>query len=78
MIWTKISEYGNIILVINLNNRKIVLIVMLFIALFMIGAVSLGIAEHIPFLGKALTLIIAAAIILFVLVFFVLVNRRKK
>ncbi|MDE6469530.1 MAG: hypothetical protein K2L19_00725 [Eubacterium sp.] len=59
-----------------MNNKKIALIIILFVAGFMVLAAILGIAGHIPFLGKALSLIIAAVLIIFVLLFFVAAKRK--
>lgn len=60
-----------------MNNKNIAIIIALFIAGFMVLAAILGIAGHIPFLGKALSLIIVAILILFVLLFFIFAAKRK-
>lgn len=64
-------------MVIILNNKKIAIILVLFVAGFLFLAAVLGIAGHIPFLGKTLALIAAAVLILFILLFFVLAVKRK-
>lgn len=64
--------------VILLNNKKIAVTVIIFVILFLAIACILGIAGHIPFLGKALSLVIAVILIAVVLGFFIIIIRRKK
>lgn len=60
-----------------MNNRKVILVV-LFIVIFMMFAAVMGIAGHIPFLGKAMSFAIAAVLIIFVLIFFIFISGGRK
>ncbi len=60
-----------------MNNKKIAIIIVLFIVGFMAITALLGIAGHIPFLGKAISLILASALIIIVLLFFIISGKRK-
>ena len=61
-----------------MNHKKVILIV-LFIVIFMMLAAVMGIAGHIPFLGKVISFAIAAVLIVFVLIFFIFIlGGRKK
>ena len=61
-----------------MDNKKIAIIIVIFIAVFMAIVALLGIAGHIPFLGKALSLIIAVILLVFVVVFFAVIAKRKR
>lgn len=62
-----------------MNNKKIAVIVVLFITVFLFIAALLGIAGHIPFIKKPLVFVIAIALLAFVTGFFaLLVFRRLK
>lgn len=60
-----------------MNNKKVILVV-IFIAVFMMLATIMGIAGHIPFLGKAISFAIAAVLIIFVLIFFIFISGGRK
>lgn len=60
-----------------MNNKKVILVV-IFIAVFMMLAAIMGIAGHIPFLGKAISFAIAAVLIIFVLIFFIFISGGRK
>lgn len=60
-----------------MNHKKVILIV-LFIVIFMMFAAVMGIAGHIPFLGKVISFAIAAVLIVFVLVFFIFISGGRK
>lgn len=61
-----------------MNNKKIALTVTAFIIVFMLIVLIIGISGHIPFIGKGLMLIFAVTLIIFVLIFFIIIARRKK
>ena len=61
-----------------MDNKKIAIIIVVFIAVFMVIVALLGIAGHIPFLGRALSVIIAVILIVFVVGFFAVLAKRKK
>lgn len=61
-----------------MNNKKIAFAAILFIAIFLISCLALAAAGHIPFIGRALSLIIAVIAIIFVLVFFIIISKKKK
>jgi hypothetical protein len=61
-----------------MDNKKIAIIIVVFIAVFMAIVALLGIAGHIPFLGRALSVIIAVILIVFVVGFFAVLAKRKK
>lgn len=61
-----------------MSNKMIAIIVTTFIIVFFAIAAILGIAGHIPFLGKALSLIIAVILIIFVIGFFVIISVKRK
>ena len=60
-----------------MNNRKIAVIISVFALLITVGAIALSVAGHIPFLGKALSLIVAVLIMIFVIVFFAVIVKGK-
>lgn len=60
-----------------MNNKKVIFVV-IFIAVFMMLAAIMGIAGHIPFLGKAISFAIAAVLIIFVLIFFIFISGGRK
>ena len=61
----------------NMNNKKIAILVIIFIAFFMLLATLIGIAGKIPFISKPLMLILAVILVLFVLTFFILIAKLK-
>lgn len=61
-----------------MNNKKIAVILCVFIAMLFIIIGIMAIAGHIPFLGKPLALIFAVILILFILGFFVIIAKRRK
>lgn len=62
-----------------MNNKKIAVIVILFITVFLFIAALLGVAGHIPFIRKPLVFIITIVLLAFVTGFFaILVFRRIK
>jgi hypothetical protein len=62
----------------NMNNKKIAILVIIFIVFFMLIATLIGIAGKIPFISKPLMLILAVILVLFVLTFFILISKRRK
>ncbi|MDE5963943.1 MAG: hypothetical protein K2G65_00910 [Eubacterium sp.] len=61
-----------------MNNKKIAVIISVFIAVLFIIIGIIAIAGHIPFLGKPLTLIFAIILIIFILGFFIIIGKRRK
>lgn len=61
-----------------MNNKKIAVILSVFIAVLFIIIGIIAIAGHIPLLSKALTLILAIVLIVFILVFFIIIGKRRK
>lgn len=62
-----------------MSNKKIAVIVILFVTTFLFIAALLGVAGHIPFIRKPLVFIIAIVLLAFVTGFFaILVFRRIK
>lgn len=62
-----------------MSNKKIAVIVILFVTAFLFIAALLGVAGHIPFIRKPLVFIIAIVLLAFVMGFFaILVFRRIK
>ena len=61
-----------------MNNKKIALIVVIFIAVFLIIAGIIGIFEHIPILGKPIAFILVIILVLLVTGFFVMIAKRRK
>lgn len=61
-----------------MNNKKIAVILSVFIAVLFIIIGIIAVAGHIPFLGKPLTLIFAIILIVFVLGFFIIIGKRRK
>ncbi|MGN1420814.1 MAG: hypothetical protein ACI4XC_04820 [Eubacterium sp.] len=62
-----------------MNNKKIAVIVILFVTIFLFITALLGVAGHIPFIGKPLVFIIAILLLAFVTGFFaILIFRRIK
>lgn len=60
-----------------MNNKKIALIVTVFIITMFVIIGIIALAGHIPFLGKPLTFIFAIILVLFTVGFFVIIIRRK-
>lgn len=60
-----------------MSNKNKAFIVTVFIVIFLVIVLFLGIAKHIPFLSKALSLIAAIVLIAFVLIFFIIIRRKK-
>lgn len=60
-----------------MDNKRIAAIVVVFIVGFMLIAAIMGIGAHIPFLGKGIAFIFAILLVLFVLVFFVIIGRKR-
>mgnify|MGYP006922122877 CR=1 FL=1 len=60
-----------------MSNKNRAFIVTVFIVIFLFIVLFLGIAEHIPFLSKALSLITAVVLIAFVLIFFIIIRKKK-
>lgn len=61
-----------------MNNKKIAVILSVFIAVLFIIIGIIAAAGHIPFLGKPLTLIFAIILIVFILGFFIIIGKRRK
>lgn len=61
-----------------MNNKKIAVILSVFIAVLFIIIGIIAVAGHIPFLGKPLTLIFAIILIVFILGFFIIIEKRRK
>lgn len=61
-----------------MNNKKIAVIISVFIAVLFIIIGIIAIAGHIPFFGKPLTLIFAIILIIFILGFFIIIGKRRK
>ncbi len=61
-----------------MNNKKIAVILSVFIAVLFIIIGIIAVAGHIPFLGKPLTLIFAIILIVFILGFFIIIGKRRK
>lgn len=61
-----------------MNNKKIAVILSVFIAVLFIIIGIIAVAGHIPFLGKPLTLIFAIILIVFILGFFIIIAKRRK
>lgn len=61
-----------------MNNKKIAVILSVFIAVLFIIIAIIAVAGHIPFLGKPLTLIFAIILIVFILGFFIIIGKRRK
>ena len=60
-----------------MNNRKIAVIVILFVSAFLVITSLMGIAGHIPFIKKPLVFIIAILLVTFVTGFFALLSFMK-
>lgn len=61
-----------------MNNKKIAVILSVFIAVLFIIIGIIAVAGDIPFLGKPLTLIFAIILIVFILGFFIIIEKRRK
>ncbi len=61
-----------------MNNKRIAVIISVFIAVLFIIIGIIAVAGHIPFLGKPLTLIFAIILIIFILGFFIIIGKRRK
>lgn len=61
-----------------MNNKRIAVIISVFIAVLFIIIGIIAIAGHIPFFGKPLTLIFAIILIIFILGFFIIIGKRRK
>lgn len=60
-----------------MNNKKIAVIVTIFITIFIFIASLLGVAGHIPIIRKPLVFIIAIALLAFTTGFFALIVFRR-
>lgn len=60
-----------------MSNKKIAVIVILFVTVFLFIAALLGVAGHIPFIRKPLVFIIAIVLLAFVTGFFALIAFRR-
>ena len=61
-----------------MNNKRIAVIISVFIAVLFIIIGIIAVAGHIPFLGKPLTLIFEIILIIFILGFFKKIGKRRK
>lgn len=61
-----------------MENKKIAIIVSIFIVIFLLLAGLIGLAGKIPFLSKPLVFIFAIILVLFVLGFFIIISKRRK
>lgn len=61
-----------------MNNRKIAVIISIFIVVMLIVIGFMGIASRIPFVGRALALIFAVILIIFVILTVIISGRRKR
>lgn len=61
-----------------MNNKKAAIIVSVFIVSLFIIIGLIGIAQHIPFLGKPLVFIFAIILMIFIIAFFILLVKRRK
>ena len=61
-----------------MNNKKTAITVTVFIIVFLTITAVLGISGHIPFLGKALSLVFAVILIIFVIGFFIIIGKNRK
>lgn len=60
-----------------MNNKKIAVIVIIFITIFLFITALLGIAGHIPIIRKPLVFIVAIVLLAFVTGFFALIIFRR-
>ena len=60
-----------------MNNKKIAVIIILFVSAFLVIASLMGIAGHIPFIKKPLVFIIAILLVTMVTGFFALITFIK-
>ena len=61
-----------------MESRKIAIIISVFIVIFMLLAGLIALAGKIPFISKPLVFIFAIILILFVLGFFIIINKRRR
>lgn len=61
-----------------MNNKKIAIFTALFIIVFMILAGFIAIAEKLPIAGKILTFVFTILLVLFVIIFFIFIVKRRK
>lgn len=61
-----------------MSNKKIAIIVTAFIIVVLFIAGIMGIAGHIPLLGKPIVFIFSIILVAFVLGFFVIIAKRRK
>lgn len=61
-----------------MDNKKNAIIVAIFIIIFMIIAGIIGISGKLPVIGKISVFIFAILLVLFVLVFFIILAKRRK
>lgn len=61
-----------------MNNRKTAVIISIFIVVMFIIIGFMGISTHIPFIGRALSLIFAVMLIIFVILTVIISGRRKR
>lgn len=60
-----------------MSNKKIALIILLFVTGMLIIIGFIGISSHIPFVGRGLSLFFAVILIIFIITIFVLISRRR-
>lgn len=60
-----------------MSNKKIAVLVSVFIAVFLLIALGMGVLSRIPFLGKVFAFLLAGLLIVFVVSFFLLAGRKK-
>lgn len=60
-----------------MKNKKAAWAVIIFIIVFMLIAALLALGEHIPFIGKGLALIFAVICAVFVIIFFIIISKKK-
>lgn len=61
-----------------MSNKKIALVVTAFIIIVLLIAGIMGIAGHIPLLGKPIVFIFSIILLAFVLGFFIIITKRRK
>lgn len=61
-----------------MSNKKIALIVTAFIVVVLLIAGMMGIAGHIPLLGKPIVFIFSIILAAFVVGFFIIIAKRRK
>ncbi len=61
-----------------MDNKKIAVIISIFIVGFLAITAVMGLLSKLPFVGKAIALILAVILIIFVLSIFLISGRKKK